>query len=130
MNESLKKMNYKNQERLLVLNAPEEFQPHLVAFAEIAEIHTEPQVGGPYSFVLTFTRNADEVGKLAPEAAKHIAPGGLFWFAYPKKTSKLYKNTDISRDHGWEPVTELGYEGVRLIAVDDDWSAMRYREKK
>lgn len=38
MNELLKKMNYKNQQRLLVLNAPEEFHPHLQAFREAAEV--------------------------------------------------------------------------------------------
>ncbi|MCZ8514814.1 hypothetical protein O9H85_20815 [Paenibacillus filicis] len=130
MNELLKKMNFKNQDRLLVLNAPEEFEPHLAAFAEFLEVIREPEHGERYPFVLTFTRNAEEVKQLTPLAGEHIAPEGLFWFAYPKGTSKKYKKPDISRDHGWEPVKELGFEGVRLIAIDDDWSCMRYREAK
>lgn len=42
------------------------------------------------------------------------------------KSSKTYK-TDLSRDEGWQPLGALGYEGVRMIAIDDDWSAFRLR---
>lgn len=131
MNELLKKMNYKNQQRLLVLNAPEEFQPHLQAFRETAEVHETIKLSGtePYGFVLVFAQNSQDVIAMAPEAVKRCEPGGLLWFAYPKKTSKKYK-ADISRDEGWQPLKDLGCEGVRLIAIDDDWSAMRFRSAR
>ncbi|ALS20764.1 MULTISPECIES: hypothetical protein [Paenibacillus] len=131
MNELLKKMNYKNQQRLLVLNAPEEFHPHLQAFREAAEV--DETIGQSerklYGFVLVFAKNSRDVMAMAPEAVKRCEPGGLLWFAYPKKTSKKYK-ADISRDEGWQPLKELGFEGVRLIAIDDDWSAMRFRSAR
>ncbi len=34
---------------------------------------------------------------------------------------------NISRDSGWQPLGDLGYEGVRQVAIDDDWSALRFR---
>ncbi|MBP1154450.1 MULTISPECIES: hypothetical protein [unclassified Paenibacillus] len=66
---------------------------------------------------------------MAPEAVKRGEPGGMLWFAYPKKTSKKYK-ADISRDEGWQPLIDLGFEGVRLAAIDDDWSDIRFRNAR
>ena len=55
-------------------------------------------------------------------------PEPLVWFCYPKKSSKRYK-TDISRDHGWSPLLDRGWEGVRQVAIDEDWSALRFRPR-
>lgn len=35
--------------------------------------------------------------------------------------------TDISRDAGWDAVHAAGWEGVAMVAIDDTWSAMRFR---
>jgi hypothetical protein len=51
------------------------------------------------------------------------------WFAYPKKTSKKY-DVNIHRDKGWEALEQLGFKGVRQVAIDQDWSALRFRRQK
>ncbi|MFD1294975.1 hypothetical protein ACFQ5N_14115 [Lutibacter holmesii] len=45
----------------------------------------------------------------------------------PKKTSKNYQS-EINRDNGWTLLGELGFEGVRQVAIDNDWSALRFRK--
>jgi hypothetical protein len=50
----------------------------------------------------------------------------VLWVAYPKKASKRY-SSDVGRDDSFQPLGDLGFEGVRQIAVDDDWSALRFR---
>ena len=35
--------------------------------------------------------------------------------------------TDITRDRGWEPVTAGGLRPVTQIAIDETWSALRWR---
>lgn len=50
----------------------------------------------------------------------------MVWFVYPKGTSKKYKNK-INRDSGWEIMGKVGFERVRLAAIDEDWSALRFR---
>jgi hypothetical protein len=45
---------------------------------------------------------------------------------YPKGSSKRYR-CDFNRDTGWAALGDVGFEGVRLISIDDDWSAMRFR---
>ncbi|MCZ8522474.1 MULTISPECIES: DUF3052 domain-containing protein [Paenibacillus] len=131
MNELLKKLNYKGRTRMLVLQAPEEFGPFLDAFREAGEVCASLDEAGeePYGLVLVFCKSGAEVEALAPEAARRCAPDQLLWFAYPKKTSKKYK-ADITRDTGWQPLGRLGFEGVRQIAIDEDWSALRFREAR
>jgi hypothetical protein len=50
----------------------------------------------------------------------------VIWFAYPKGTSKKYK-CEFNRDTGWEIFGKLGFEPVRAVAIDEDWSALRFR---
>jgi len=47
------------------------------------------------------------------------------WISYPKRSSKV--ETDITRDVGWDVVYKAGLEGVTQIAIDDTWSALRFR---
>jgi hypothetical protein len=51
----------------------------------------------------------------------------VLWFAYPKSSSKKYK-CDFNRDTGCDILGQNGYEGVRMIAIDEDWSALRFRK--
>jgi len=38
----------------------------------------------------------------------------------------LYR-CDFNRDTGWVALGEIGFEGVRQIAIDEDWTALRFR---
>lgn len=67
-----------------------------------------------------------DIARLAETAAGALAPDGLFWWAYPKKSSRRYAS-DLARDEGWAPLYGLGFGPVRQIAIDDDWSAVRFR---
>ena len=49
------------------------------------------------------------------------------WYAYPKGTSKRY-TCEFNRDNGWAVVGEQGFEPVRQVAIDEDWSALRFRK--
>ena len=117
----LKKLNHKDQEEILVLNAPPEFGPFLKEFKLVLGVSTELKAKKEFPFMIAFVQTQKEVDTLVPKMAKAISEDGLFWMAYPKGTSKKYKSA-INRDNGWTVLGELGYEGVRLIAIDKDWS--------
>jgi hypothetical protein len=62
-------------------------------------------------------------------AAKTIAQASgdpVIWFAYPKGTSKKY-DCEFNRDNDWHALGEAGFERVRQVAIDADWSAIRFR---
>ncbi|TAE26028.1 MAG: hypothetical protein EAZ91_18465 [Cytophagales bacterium] len=45
---------------------------------------------------------------------------------YPKQSSKKYR-CEFNRDTGWASVGAAGFEPVRQVAINDDWSALRFR---
>ena len=79
-------------------------------------------------FVIVFVGSAADIRKLAQPAVKSLREDGMLWLCYPKLTGTI--NTDISRDRGWEPVNDLGFAGVRQIAIDSTWSALRFRDER
>ena len=64
--------------------------------------------------------------RIAPQIKKATQPDAVLWFAYPKLTGGIA--TDINRDTGWEPLRSLGYDTVAAVAIDDTWSALRFRQ--
>ena len=127
MNAVFKKMQFKTHDRILVVNNPTEFQPHLEEMGEITVIDFEPISTQRYEFVLMFVKSCADIAEAADMLSAILAEDGLLWFAYPKKSSKKY-TSDISRDAGWQPVGDAGFEGVRQVAIDADWSALRFRQ--
>jgi hypothetical protein len=56
----------------------------------------------------------------------NLTADGILWFCYPKKTSKKF-SSDLERDRGWKALNDAGFFGIRMVSIDDDWSAMRFR---
>ena len=50
---------------------------------------------------------------------------GILWVTYPKGSSKI--GTDLNRDSINDLLLTLGFKGVAIIAVDEDWSAIRFK---
>jgi hypothetical protein len=125
MKNLLNKLNYRGQKRIAVINANEIFLNALSK--EISDVVIDVEIDNryPYEFMLIFVELVSEVEQLAPKAMHNLISDGILWFAYPKKTSKKY-SSDIDRDHGWEILIERGFDKVRQVAVNDDWSALRF----
>ncbi|PYZ92297.1 hypothetical protein CR194_15790 [Salipaludibacillus keqinensis] len=126
MNPILKKMQYKEFKKVAVLNPPEEFQETLNELKKVTNVHEKPDPISKYEFVLIFVKSDEDLDKQANFIRDGLVEDGMLWFAYPKKSSKKYK-VNIHRDKGWQAIQELGFEGVRQVAIDDDWSALRFR---
>ena len=122
----LAKLQHKSQDTLLVLNAPKEFKPIITAWKKLAGIDTVIDPKKKYAFAIGFVQSASDIIEFGIPIAGHLEEDGLFWMAYPKKTSKKY-SASVTRDEGWEPLGKLGFEVVRMVAIDEDWSAMRFR---
>lgn len=129
MKELLCKLNYKGQERIGLINAEEDFALSLSNELRDVVIDKEIDPRYPYSFIILFVKSSSEVDHLTPMALHNLMADGILWFCYPKKSSKKYI-TDLDRDHGWKSLNDSGLFGVRMVSVDDDWSAFRFRNAK
>jgi hypothetical protein len=119
------KLNFKGQQEIVVVNAPSTFEPELSRLSGVV-VHRKPAAVSEISFCLAFVTTQVEVDALARQITSKAKGDALVWFAYPKGSSKKYK-CDFNRDSGWAALGAAGFEGVRLVAIDEDWSAMRFR---
>lgn len=127
LNPVIKKLQYKLQEEVLIVDAPSEFKVVLLDWKKTARIYTAASGKKTFSFALIFVINETDVKKAAANYIKLLEPDAVSWMVYPKKTAKKYIS-DISRDNGWSALGDLGYEGVSMVSVDDDWTAFRFRK--
>ncbi|KAA3633665.1 MAG: hypothetical protein DWQ02_12780 [Bacteroidetes bacterium] len=127
MDPVFKKLNYKDQADICVLNAPESFSTNMKAMEPYAGLHSDLNEMKQLYFFMAFVQTQKEVDDLAPQVAQKLEGDGVVWFCYPKKSSKKY-SAEISRDNGWAALGKLGFEGVRAVAIDEDWSALRFRK--
>ncbi|MFN0034151.1 MAG: hypothetical protein ACKVUS_03730 [Saprospiraceae bacterium] len=119
-------MNFKDQPEICVLNAPESFTPNLEAMQGVTVLKTDLTEVQKLHFGLAFVTQQAEVDAISVAFAERLEGDGQLWFAYPKGSSKRYK-CEFNRDSGWAILGELGFEGVRMVAIDEDWSALRFR---
>jgi hypothetical protein len=66
--------------------------------------------------------DADAVRGALSRHAGALASVGAFWVAYPKGN-----RSDINRDKLWPILGEHGFRPVSQVALDDTWSALRFR---
>lgn len=119
------KLNLKGQREIVVLNAPEGFQRELDALEGVAVRHDAAEVER-VEFALAFVMTTAQLQAAADAVLPRAQGDAVVWFAYPKGTSKRYR-CEFNRDSGWAPLGAAGFEGVRQVAIDEDWSALRFR---
>jgi hypothetical protein len=119
------KLNLKDQKQIVVLDPPASFEAELTALKGV-EIIRDLKKAKAVTFSLAFVTTQGQVNTLAPAIARKAEGDAVVWFAYPKGSSKKYKS-EINRDTGWNVLGREDFEPVRMIAIDEDWSAVRFR---
>ena len=119
------KLNLKAHREILVVNAPPSFEPELASLAGVTVLR-DPTKTNTVRFALTFTTKQAELDSLARLLSRRAEGDALLWFDYPKTTSKNYK-CEFNRDTGWDVLRRSGFDPVRQVAIDEDWSALRFR---
>lgn len=132
MNQLAVKLNYKADWDALIVNPPEGLMDWSSVFGRFRiawyagnenQTHELPDAVD-FALVFAFEREAlrNAMDNLAPRLSGDV----VLWMCYPKKSSRRYQS-DLDRDHGWAVLGELGFEPVRQVALDEDFSALRFR---
>jgi len=119
------KLNLGSRQEIVVLHAPASFAQELAKLPAMT-IHHDLESAAEADFWLAFVTRKSEVDKLAPQVARRAKGDAIVWFAYPKGTSKKY-TCDFNRDTGWDVLKGAGFDTVRAVAIDADWTALRFR---
>ena len=118
-----KRMQVKPGQTILTVNAPNDYAQILGELPEGARLVTRGDAAGA-DHVHVFVKDSRDLARFGPRAIAGVQGGAVTWIAYPKKTSGV--ETDLTRDRGWDAVIDE-IDAVSQVAVDDTWSALRFR---
>jgi hypothetical protein len=119
------KLNLGEHREALVINAPRSFASELKALERV-RIEQRVTAIKEVTFALVFVVKQTELNRLSAAIIARVTGDPVIWFAYPKGTSKRYK-CDFNRDTGWDVLRSSGFDTVRQVSIDEDWSALRFR---
>jgi hypothetical protein len=125
MSRTFAKLNLKDQSDILIVNAPASFEPEIASLRGVT-VRRALSDAKQVAFSLAFVTKQKEVDNLARVIGKKASGDAIVWLAYPKGSSKKY-TCEFNRDTGWASMGEAGFEPVRMVAIDEDWSALRFR---
>lgn len=78
----------------------------------------------PLDFVLLFVKNKDDLKRQIPKLAARLAPTGILWIAWPKKSSGI--SSDLSFNEVQSAGLALGMVDTKVCAVDETWSGLKF----
>jgi len=117
------KLNLGTQAEIHVLNAPPSFEPELLALQGVA---VRRSLSAGAQFAMAFVVTQAELDAASTKLARACTGDAVLWMVYPKGSSKKYR-CEFNRDSGWPTLGAAGFEPVRMVAIDEDWSALRFR---
>ena len=116
------KLGVKEDQRVALVNAPQGFQ---------AELGTLPpgtllveRLQSSLDLILFFAGSQAELTQNFTRLATRLAPNGMLWVAWPKKSSGV--STDLSFEVVQRVGLEAGLVDTKICAVNDVWSALRF----
>jgi hypothetical protein len=121
-----KKLNFKGQKAILALNHPRSFETELHTMQGVTQIVNSESEIEEIEYAIIFVTTKVQIDEYAAAIMPKFKGDAILWFCYPKGTSKNYK-CGFNRDTGWDGLGLYNLEPVRQVAIDDDWSAIRFR---
>ena len=122
MDKLYKKLRLINLHKVLICNAPQTYLDMIAS--DDFSIDTKPN--GTYDFVQVFYTQLETAQAETKKVISWLNDSAVFWVGYPKGTSKTY-SSDINRTTLWDLYADFEFEPVSQVAIDDDWSAVRYK---
>ncbi|EMS86884.1 DUF3052 family protein [Leptospira noguchii] len=121
------KLGLKAGMKVYFKNLPEEVQKELRD--QLKEVEIKNTLKGSFDYLHTFEKEIKELKKQFPKLVENLAEKGMIWISWPKGSSKV--PTDLNENIVREIGLELGIVDVKVCAVSEIWSGLKfYRRKK
>ena len=117
-----KKLGIKDGFHVRLIEAPPEVIAEVKRSREKCKLVRDPKA--PLDFAMLFTKSADALKKEFPRIAKNLAPAGMLWISWPKKSSGV--PTDLNENIVREIGLAAGLVDVKVCAVTDIWSGLKF----
>ncbi len=122
-NPLVKKLGIKPGYTVYLHDAPAHYPNLIGEWLENVEFVAEP---APVScdFIHAFFQSESKLEEDLPTLKAAIKTTGMLWLSWPKKTSSL--ESDLERELIREAGLDAGLVDVKICAVDEDWSAVKF----
>ena len=110
----------------MLVNFPDDVRAELSNALAECSVHQRKSSlqKSPLDFVMLFTHSRLELTKEFSGMAKQLAPAGMFWVSWPKKSSGVA--TDVDGNVVREVGLSAGLVDVKVCAVSDVWSGLKF----
>jgi hypothetical protein len=117
-----KKLGIKYGFRFSLIEAPNEVRKEL----KTSLAHCEELKDGerPLDFVMLFTKSSSELSNTFAGIAPRLAPAGMLWVSWPKKSSGV--STDLDENRVRDIGLAAGLVDVKVCAVTEIWSGLKF----
>jgi hypothetical protein len=117
-----KKLGIKEQFWVSFIGLPPEVKAELKDSLEKCHVAKDGRTA--LDFAMIFTKSTSELKKQFPQVAKQLAPAGMLWVSWPKKTSGV--PTDLTEDAVRNIGLDEGLVDVKVCAVNEVWSGLKF----
>jgi hypothetical protein len=115
-----KKLGIKPQFRVAFFELPAEVRSEL----KEAIASCTPTQNGKLDFAVIFAQSQAELRKEFVRFAGRLAPAGILWVSWPKKSSGV--PTDLDENRVRQIGLDRGLVDVKVCAVNDIWSGLKF----
>lgn len=123
----IRKLGIKPEDTVMFVNEPDHYLEILGALPEHVK-RLEMKQPGPVNFIHLFAKNEADLHNFFPLCKKRLEKNGMLWVSWIKQSSKLV--TDIKESNVRDLGLELGLVDVKICAVDNDWSGLKFVYRK
>ena len=116
------KLGMKDGLTVLILNPPPEYESTLGKLPTRMHFKTRPSPN--LDFIQYFTESRHDLLTEMPQLKRSLSPTGTLWISWPKQSSAM--ETDLSEDIVREIGLKNGLVDVKVCAIDDTWSALKF----
>lgn len=120
----LEKLQLSEEKNLLIQGLPSSIEKQFIKLSFSKNV-TPLLRKRKIDFALVFAVSQKQLVGILNDVVPVLQEDAKLWIAYPKLASKIA--SDLSRDKNWDFVSDHGFEPVRLIALDNVWSAARFK---
>jgi len=117
-----KKLGIKDQFRVAFFGLPADVQAELKEALKSCKITKDSE--GTLHFAMIFVKTATDLKKKFSHLAKQLAPAGMLWVSWPKKSSGVL--TDLTEDEVRRIGLAAGLVDVKVCAVSEVWSGLKF----
>ncbi len=120
-----KKLGIKPGYRMMLINEPDHYGD---LFEDLPGDLVLDHDGTAIDFAHIFLTQEKDLEPLVRDTMTRLKKTGMVWISWPKGSSTI--ETDLNRDIIREAVLEIGLVDVKVAAVDDDWSGLKFMYRK